>query len=251
MFTACQLFNSILKSFFGLRVRGGVKKKIKGGLTLLLFILQTACAECSHNWVNTLRKYETDYACHKHATKMHKIPHDTCKCRLRRLSSGPLDSDSEWVEDQTYDITKYLWGEGRKIIFFPLLSSTTAPRFSVQTSHPPFLCAARGRCFLSPSPSGSRHTFLQAGFCTGDCVQRKILLYANRNPWQLHVRSQPVNSLTCTKNNTHYLFCVCVKTLQLQQPEHKGLHSCHSTFLTQPIGLHIGSEWYSVCHVDS
>lgn len=146
------------------------KKKIKGGLTLLLFILQTAWAECFHNWVNTPRKYETDYACHKHATKMHKIPHDTCKCRLRRLSSGPLDSDSEWVEDQTYDITKYLWGEGRKIIFFSFVfnhsSTFLCPNVSSSIS-----LRRQGAMFPFPLP-----VWIAAYIFTGRLLYRGLCL---------------------------------------------------------------------------
>lgn len=116
------------------------------------------------------------------------------------------------------------------------------PQFSLQVFQLQFYCTARGRCFLSPSLCGSRHTFLQAGFCTGDCAQRKILLYANRNPWQLHVRFQPVNSLMCTKNSWHYLFlCVCENIATATAWTQRPAQLPHYIF-SSPDRLSVGSE---------
>lgn len=55
--------------------------KIKAGLTPLLFILQTLRAKCFHNWINSVRKYETDYVWHKHTRWRCTKSRDTCKCR--------------------------------------------------------------------------------------------------------------------------------------------------------------------------
>lgn len=159
----------------------------------------TESTHCA-NMKRIMRVTNTRRRCTKSHMTLVSAASAVCPLALSTLTAN------EWRTKHT--ISPNICGEKEEKSFFFLFCLQPQLHVSLSKRLCPFLCTARGRCFLSPSPSGSRHTFLQAGFCTGDCVQRKILLYANRNPWQLHVRSQPVNSLTCTKNNTHYLFCV-------------------------------------------
>lgn len=152
----------------------GVKKNKSKAVSLSCFSHCRQHALSVSTTESTPCESETDYVCHKHATEMHKIPHDTCKCRLCRPSSWLWQRQSGgpniWYHTQIFVVLE------RKKTFFKniLSSSTTALHFSLET-----LTRFILRFFLPPGGDVSFHPLracIAAYIFTGRLLYRGFCL---------------------------------------------------------------------------